>query len=79
MGICADRSFRKIIASVVYHVKVFCVCQLQLRFEADNLSAAEYKAGIYRSTAADAEVGIQVNYVNQDDSSIVGSFIAYEK
>lgn len=41
-----------------------------------NLSADQYKAGIYGSTAANAELGGQINYVDPDNISIVGSFIA---
>jgi hypothetical protein len=41
-----------------------------------NLTANQYKAGIYGSTAANAELGGQINYVDPDNTSIVGSFIA---
>ena len=44
-----------------------------------NLTANQYKAGIYGSTAANAELGGHINYVDQDNTSIVGSFIADTK
>jgi len=47
--------------------------------DASNLSANQYKAGIYGSKAANAELGGQINYVDPDNTSIVGSFIADTK
>ena len=44
-----------------------------------NLSADQYKAGIYGSTAANAELGGQINYVDPDNTSIVGSFVGDAK
>ena len=44
-----------------------------------NLSADQYKAGIYGSTAANAELGGQINYVDPDNTSIVGSFVGDTK
>ena len=44
-----------------------------------NLSADQYKAGIYGSTAENAELGGHINYVDQDNTTIVGSFIADTK
>jgi len=44
-----------------------------------NLSADQYKAGIYGSTAVNAELGGYINYVDPDNTTIVGSFIADTK
>lgn len=44
-----------------------------------NLSANQYKAGIYGSTAENAELGGQINYVEQDTLTIVGSFVGDTK
>jgi len=44
-----------------------------------NLSADQYKAGIYGSTAANAELGGHINYVDPDNTTMVGSFIADTK
>ena len=79
MGICVDRSFQKMMTSVVLYVNVCCFWKVKLIFEAAKLSAAQYKASIYGSTAENAEIGGQINYVNQDDASIEGSFNADEK
>jgi hypothetical protein len=40
-----------------------------------SVTADEYKAGIYGSTAENAELGGQINYVEQDTVSVIGSFI----
>ena len=44
-----------------------------------SLNANQYKAGIYGSTAANAELGGQINYVDPDNTSIVGSFVGDAK
>ena len=44
-----------------------------------NLNANQYKAGIYGSTAANAELGGQINYVDPNTLSIVGSFVGDTK
>ena len=44
-----------------------------------SLNANQYKAGIYGSTAENAELGGHINYVDQDNTTIVGSFIADTK